>query len=112
MNKLGVSAPHCMSRVTDHVEDIIAFVQQILDMGMAYVAADGMSHYSLFYRYCFSFEICRLCVLICLTNIWLLIHNIYLLLLVITISGECNEGGVYLKLQADRYHCFACDNYP
>ena len=41
MTALNVSAPNALTRVTDHVEDIIAFVQRIIDNGLAYVTQDG-----------------------------------------------------------------------
>ena len=41
MTALNVSAPSALTRVTDHVENITAFVQHIIDNGLAYVTEDG-----------------------------------------------------------------------
>lgn len=41
MTALNVSAPSALTRVTDHVENIVAFVQHIIDNGLAYVTEDG-----------------------------------------------------------------------
>lgn len=46
MSLLGVRRPSLSSRVTDHVEHIIEFVQQILNAGFAYQVKDGSVYFN------------------------------------------------------------------
>ncbi len=41
LSALDVRPPHATTRVTEHVPDIIAFIQQILSTGFAYAPAGG-----------------------------------------------------------------------
>ncbi|KAK7097001.1 probable cysteine--tRNA ligase, mitochondrial [Littorina saxatilis] len=45
MTALNVSAPTALTRVTDHVDDIIIFVQRIIDNGLAYATEDGSVYF-------------------------------------------------------------------
>ena len=42
MTALGVRAPDAVLRVTEHVDDIVAYIEQIVRNGFAYEAADGV----------------------------------------------------------------------
>ncbi|XP_076446066.1 putative cysteine--tRNA ligase, mitochondrial [Babylonia areolata] len=45
MTALNVSPPTALTRVTDHVGEIISFIQGILDKGLAYVTEDGSVYF-------------------------------------------------------------------
>lgn len=45
MNVLNVLPPTARMRVTEHVPQIIRFVQRLIDQGMAYKTSDG-KHFS------------------------------------------------------------------
>jgi cysteinyl-tRNA synthetase len=47
MDSLGCLRPDVEPRVTDHMPDIIALVQRIIDHGHAYVAPDGAVYFSI-----------------------------------------------------------------
>lgn len=42
MSRLNVMEPSIISRVSDNVPDIILFIKQILDKGLAYTSPQGM----------------------------------------------------------------------
>ncbi|CBJ27917.1 Cysteinyl-tRNA Synthetase [Ectocarpus siliculosus] len=42
MSDLGVRPPDALTRVTDHIPDIVAYIQRILENGMGYEAAGGV----------------------------------------------------------------------
>jgi cysteinyl-tRNA synthetase len=45
MNVLNVLPPTARMRVTEHVPQIVCFVQRLIDQGMAYKTSDG-KHFS------------------------------------------------------------------
>ena len=49
MLALNILPPTIVSRVTDNIQEIIAFIQGIVDKGHAYKASDGGSYLSLIY---------------------------------------------------------------
>lgn len=42
---LGVRSPNRVGRVTEHISEIIAFIQGILDRELAYIAEDGSVYF-------------------------------------------------------------------
>ncbi len=47
MNTLGVRSPTVITRVTEHIPNIISYVQKILSNGYAYVATSGSVYFDL-----------------------------------------------------------------
>lgn len=45
LHRLGVLAPDCKVRVTDHLPQITTFIQKLLDTGHAYLAADSSVYF-------------------------------------------------------------------
>ncbi|KAK9498579.1 hypothetical protein O3M35_003180 [Rhynocoris fuscipes] len=46
MNRLNMKKPTLIARVSDHIPDIISFVQKIVDSGYGYTTADGTVNFS------------------------------------------------------------------
>ena len=51
MLALNILPPTVVSRVTDNIQEIIAFIQGIVDKGHAYTASDGGSYLSLMMKF-------------------------------------------------------------
>jgi cysteinyl-tRNA synthetase len=47
LRALGCLAPHHIPRATDHVPEIIALIQKLMDRGIAYRASDGSVYFSI-----------------------------------------------------------------
>ena len=46
MTALNVSAPTTLTRVTEHINIIVDFIQGIIDNGLAYQTEDGMFYFN------------------------------------------------------------------